>query len=369
MKITCPNCQKKYSINEAKLPPGIKNAKCKACGHLIPLEHSPAGASAKPNQLVKIVCRHCGQSYRLRQDKIPPALKTIKCKSCARPLPLSPASVTAPVHSLVKKSSAPPSEKPAEPPAGKKAIISLRCTGCGKEYKIDRNKVPPNVLAVKCKDCGYKIQLPQEAAIKTADGPIQPEAQHEKSSFSKPDRVSQETPLPAARPRKKKWRYAAAACVLLAGILGALVHFNIVEIDGWQQYLPGSVEKTAESSQLLDRQPFLVLNLNIPLVLDALQNRLEPDKKTARLQMMMSMMKSMALSHLELYLYATPNGRVLPVVLAHGGSRQQWENILNSHKLFKEYFTRGSGGTYRLKNDVINHAQKYQLPREPYQLT
>ena len=110
-------------------------------------------------------------------------------------------------------------------------IVSLRCTGCGKKYKIDRNKIPPNVLAVKCKACGYKIQLPQEKAIKTADGPIQPDAQHEKPSLSKPDQVSEETPPPVARPRKKKWRYAAAACVLLAGILGALVHFNIVKMD------------------------------------------------------------------------------------------------------------------------------------------
>jgi predicted Zn finger-like uncharacterized protein len=161
MKITCPNCQIKYTINEDRLPQGIKNAKCKACGHLMPLEQAPAEASAKPDHLVKVVCPHCGQSYRLQQDKIPPALKTIKCKSCARPVPLSPASITAPVHSLKKESSAPapekPAAKPAQSPADKSAIVSLRCTGCRKEYKIDRNKVPPNVLAVKCKDCGSKI--------------------------------------------------------------------------------------------------------------------------------------------------------------------------------------------------------------------
>lgn len=373
MKINCPNCQKKYNINEAKLPSGIKKAKCKACGHLIPLKQAAAEASAKSIHPLNVVCQYCGQSHSLRQDKIPPAVKTINCKSCARPMPLSRASITAPVDSLIKNSPARAAEKPtaqpAEPSAGKKAIISLRCTGCGKKYKFDRNKVPPNVLAVKCKACGYRIQLPQEEAIKIPDGPIQPAAQHEKSSFSKPGQVSQATLRPAARPRKKKWLYAAAACALLAGIWGALVQFNMVKMDELRQYIPGSVEKAAQSAQLLDKQPFLVLNLNVPLVLDALENRLKPDKKTARLQMMMSLMKSTELGQLAIYLYAAPNGRVLPVVLAHGSNRQQMENIFKGQKSFKEYFTRESSGTYRLKQDVINDAEKYHLPREPYQLT
>jgi len=373
MKITCPNCQKKYNISAAKLPPGIKKAKCKDCGHLILLKPAPAQVPATPNRPLEVVCQYCGQSHTLRPDKIPAAVETIKCQSCARPMPLSRANITAPVHPLIKESPAlapeKPAAKPEKPPAPRNAIISFRCSSCGKKYKIDRHKVPPNVLALKCKACGFRVEMPREKAVKTPDGPIPPVAQHAQSSFAKPDRVSQEMPLPAARPRKKKWRYAAAACVLLAGILGALIHFNVVRVDELRQYLPGSGEKTAESAQLLDKQPFLVLNLNVPLILAALENRLSPDKKTARVQMMMSLMKSMQLGQLDLFLYAAANGRLLPVVLAHGSNRQQLENIINSQKLFKEYFTGGSGGTYRLKKDVINHAAKYQLPREPYQLT
>jgi predicted Zn finger-like uncharacterized protein len=369
MKITCPHCQKKYNLKEAKLPPGIKNAKCKACGHLMPLKQAPAETSAPPIDPLKVVCRHCGQRYRLQPDKIPPALKTITCKSCARPVPLSRAGITAPVHPLKKESSAPAAAKPAEPPATKIAIVSFRCTGCGKIYKIDRHKVPPNALPVKCRACGHKIQLPLEKTIKTADGPIRPAAPHGKPSFSKPDQASEAMPRPAGRTGKKKWRSAAAACVLLAGILAALLHFNIVKIDKLRQFISGSIEKTAGSSQPIDRQPFLVLNLNVPLILDALENRLEPDKQAARFQMMMSMIKSMKLGQLQLYLYAAPKDRVLPVVLARGSNRQQLENIFNRHQWFRKYFSRGTNDTYRLNKDVINAAETYQLPREPYQLT
>ena len=183
MKITCPNCQKKYCLNEAKLPQGIKNAKCKACGHLMPLHKAPAEASPPAIDPLKVVCRNCGQRYRFQPDKIPPTLKTITCKSCARPVPLSRAGITAPVHPLKKNLFVPAAAKPVEPTATKIAIVGFRCTGCGKIYKIDRHKVPPNVQSVKCRACGHKIQLPQEKTIKTADGPIRPDAQHGKPSF------------------------------------------------------------------------------------------------------------------------------------------------------------------------------------------
>ena len=76
-------------------------------------------------------------------------------------------------------------------------------------------------------------------------------------------------------------------------VLGALVKLEIIRVDRLNQLLPGRAEKTAETSPLLDKEPFLVLNLNAPEIIAALESRLEPDKKTARLQSIMSMLKSM----------------------------------------------------------------------------
>ena len=373
MKITCPNCQKIYDIDEAKVPSSVKTAKCNACGRPIPLKQAPVETPAKSTHAVKVVCQHCGQSHSLRQDKIPPGAKVIKCKSCTRPVPLSRAGNTAPVSKLKKESSAIASEKPAakpiESPERENDMIRFRCAGCGKKYKINRDKIPPNVLSVKCRACGHKTQLPQKEAIETADDPIQPNAHHEKTPPSKPNIVSEETPLAVSPPRKKKWLFATAACVLLAGILGVLAHLNIVRLDGLKQYIPGQAEKTAESSPLLNKDPFLVLKLNVPLTLKAIENRLESDKKTVRLQVLMTMMQSMALSQIELYLYAAPNSRMLPVIVAHGSNRQQIEKVFNSQKSFQKYFSRESSGTYRLKKEAISDAEKYQIPREPYQVT
>jgi len=367
MKITCPNCQKKYNLNEARLPSGVKTATCKACGRLIPLTKAPAKAAIKPPHIVKVVCQYCGQSHGLQKDKIPPKAQTIKCKSCARPIPLSRAFSASPVHSLKKESSA-RAEKPAPPPAGRPDLIRLSCDSCGKKYKIGRNKIPPNIVAVKCKACGHNIQLPRKAALETADTRVRSTGHQGKTPPAIQNQRPEETLPSDARPRKRRW-VVAAACILLVVILAALANLNIIKIAWLNRFLPGTAEKTVQSSELLGKEPFLVLNLNIPLILDAFENRLEPEQKTARLQMLVSMLKSMDLSHLELYLYPAPNSQVLPVILAYGKSRKQLENVLSSQESFKKYLTGKSGDSYRLKEEVISDAAKYKFPREPYQVT
>ena len=246
MKITCPNCQKKYTINQAKLPSGIKTAKCKACGQSIPLKEAPAKAPATPGPILKIACQYCGQSHSLQQDKIPSTAKTIKCKSCGRPVSLSQARGTAPVHSLKKELSAlaagKPAAKPVTPPSRVDDLIRFMCAGCGKKYKIGQHKIPPNIVAVKCKACGHNIQLPRKAAIKTADDHGQPAEHQDKTPPTKPDLMSDETPPPVSRPRKKRWLFAAAACVLLVVILGTFVNLNIFKMDWLDQFFPGTVE-------------------------------------------------------------------------------------------------------------------------------
>jgi len=370
MNITCPNCQKNYTINEARLPPGIKSAKCKACGELIPINGPGAEPRSKPIQMVNLTCQYCGQSHNLKLDKIPPMAKNITCRSCSRPVPLSRAQSPGPIHSSKKEPLTPPetAAKPVAPPAGADGDFQFTCAGCGKQYKISRDKITPNVMAIKCKACGHKFNLPRENVLKNGDGSARTGAQQAQAPSLKIEPMSAKTPLPVPRPRSKTWLFAAAASVLLVVILGALVHFNFVQVDWLRQYIPGTAPKTAQSSQPLDQEPFSVLTLNVPLILEALESRLEPDKKTAQLMAMMPLIRAMDLRQIELHLLPAANSRVLPVIMAHGGSRQQWMEVFNSQKSFREYFTQVSDGTYRLKPEAVSEAQKYKLPPEPYQL-
>lgn len=367
MKITCPNCQKKYTVNPANLPAGAATALCKSCGHIIPLKAAPAQASTRPIHIVKIVCQYCGQSHRLRSDKIPPTAKLMKCNACARPVPLSRARRLAPAYRLQEEL---PASAPApEQPAASNEPLRFRCAGCGKKYKIGAHKIPPHVLAVKCKSCGHEILLPRNAAVAAVDRQARRPEQLDTRLDPKPDRMAEITTPPVYRPRKKRWRLAAAVCLLLPLIVGTLAYFNLVQMDWLNNLIPGSGDKPAVSSPLADKEPFLALTLNVPLILDAVENHLPPEKNVARFRPMMSTMKSMDLSQLELFLYAGSDNRVWPVVLARGSNPQQLENGLNRQPWFPKYFSRQPGGSYRLNTEAIGNAQQYPLPAEPYQLT
>ena len=262
--------------------------------------------------------------------------------------------------------------EPRRPDSGRQDILDLLCAGCGKKFKIPRDKISPQSTAVKCGTCGHKISLPPaEAEPATGDHP-QSEAQLVAASAVKSDLMPAEEPPVIQRSGKKKWLLALAAGVAVVVILGALASRQIVNSDWLYHLLPGKSEQTTEpteAAQLLAKEPFLALNLNVPLILDALENRLQPDKKTPRLQMIMTMLASMDLKQVELYLYSAAQNRVMPVILAHGSNRRQLENIIDSQEPFNKYLRRRSGGSYGLNTEALGDAQKYSLSLQPYEVT
>ncbi|MGV1100086.1 AAA family ATPase [Thiovibrio sp. JS02] len=48
MLLTCPHCRKQYRLDRAKIPPSLKTARCKACGATFPL---PPAAGRRPRRL------------------------------------------------------------------------------------------------------------------------------------------------------------------------------------------------------------------------------------------------------------------------------------------------------------------------------
>jgi predicted Zn finger-like uncharacterized protein len=204
MKITCPNCQKSYKINEARIPAGVKTVKCKACGHKMPLKKADAPEPSSGTAVIKRLCPYCGQTHALRQNKIPPGTTTIKCKSCARPVPLKleTAAESGLVHSLKKETSESKTDRPplkaVRPPATLPKLINITCAGCHKKYKIPSQKIPPTAKALKCKACGQRIKLPAAA-----------------TSPQKPVPVPVDLSSPVKRPGKKLRLYALAAGILL----------------------------------------------------------------------------------------------------------------------------------------------------------
>ncbi|MGD9413288.1 MAG: zinc-ribbon domain-containing protein, partial [Desulfobacterales bacterium] len=97
MQITCPYCSRKYQINPNSIPQGVTNTRCKSCGHAISLKLEAAAApKSEPSKEIqqttgtkKITCLYCGKKYSINAAKIPPGVTTTKCKACGRNLSLT----------------------------------------------------------------------------------------------------------------------------------------------------------------------------------------------------------------------------------------------------------------------------------------
>jgi predicted Zn finger-like uncharacterized protein len=375
MKVTCPSCQKRYNINDAKIPAGAKTAKCKACGHPMPLKGQPpvksaadapvpvtkAKRPAKPSA-DKIVfnrsCVYCGQQHTLSRDKIPPGTASIKCKSCGRPVALKLEEITGTelVHSLKKEASsaegATPPTKTAAQPARSAGVLVLTCKRCNKKYKIPSQKIPPTAKTLKCKACGHRIKLPV------------PEA-----SLKKQLPTPANLPPPKGRPRKNLRLYALAAGILLLIVIGAYSGFKIFKDKGANQLAAGTQGQPAASSALLEHEPFVALNLNLPLILKNIDTRVAKEKKNLKFRTTMALVRSLKLKRLDVLLYAGPDDRVLPVILARGSNARHLEKIFTRHKAFSKYFEHQSSGKYRFKPEALGEATANRFPDEPYQMT
>ena len=97
VQITCQYCSQQFKIKTRAIPEGVTSTRCKACGHKIFLK--PGVTAAMPaikaetaggqnKGILNIACLYCGKKYSINAAKIPPGVKTTKCKACGRPMSL-----------------------------------------------------------------------------------------------------------------------------------------------------------------------------------------------------------------------------------------------------------------------------------------
>ena len=195
---------------------------------------------------MKITCPNCQKIYAINKDKIPPGTKAAKCKACGQSMLLK------------TKYSAPPAEKPAIRPAVQPSqqpdILTITCPSCSKSYHIRPEKIPPAAKAFKCTTCGHRIALPTANVL-----PLK----HE-SAPSDTTTVRQ--------PRKKIGLYAIAAGIFLVVMIVAFTGLRFYKDREQPQFTPVSDK---QRTALLEAGPFSELDLNVPLTLDKLDQRVE----------------------------------------------------------------------------------------------
>jgi predicted Zn finger-like uncharacterized protein len=306
MKVLCPNCQRKYQIDPSKIPQGMSAAKCKACGHSIPLVSTPVEMSPPGSEICKITCPNCQQNYRVDLSKVPSGTSAAKCKVCEHSIPLG---------------FIPPGMSPPR-------------TGIRKEP--------------------YSQGQPKDEGSRQAQNPSTPAS-----------RLGRQ-PSPATRKRPRV--LGAVAGVIVVVLIGVVLGSNLLKVD-WSRLTKWKAAKRAQVSPTIDEgQPFLGMNLNVPLLLGAIEKRVPEEKKDIKYQTIITALNSLQLQRVQLFFYPDPEHSILPVLLVHGSDRQTLDDFLGGEGPLKAFMERMEDGTYRLKKEAIPEAEKNKFPVDLYRV-
>jgi predicted Zn finger-like uncharacterized protein len=300
---------------------------------------------------MKVSCPNCQKSYAINSEKIPSNVTAAKCRACGHTISLNQ-------RHAVKSS---PDD----------AIINITCLNCRKTYRVNRSRIPKNIKAVKCKSCSHAISLvPGDSTV------LPPQKALEINSASRKlsKRAKSSPPLtpspakPSAPLWRKSWLLAAVLALIVVGV--GVIYFG----PQFAKFLARSSEKDQNPNKETQFQtadlskPFLNLDINLPLALEALERGIPNEKKDANYANTVSAINSLDANRLQIYLYPDPKHTVLPVAVLHSSKPNRLETKIKKAIAIHTILEQIPDGSYRLKKDAIPAKMQKDFPIDIYRV-
>jgi hypothetical protein len=181
---------------------------------------------------------------------------------------------------------------------------------------------------------------------------------------------------PSSPPVWRKPKALAAAAAVVVVLMG--VYFAgslLIEVTKGQFSInkilkkePQAQVKGLEKKALPISEPFLAANVNVPLLLQAMERNIPQEKKTIKYKMTTGILNSLGLKKVQLYLYADAEHTFLPVIIANSNDPQSLEERLNSLKNYSQFLERLSDGSYRFKKEAIPDDKQNNFPMDLYRI-
>jgi hypothetical protein len=327
IQVTCQYCSQQFKIKARTIPPGVTSTRCKSCGHKISLKlETTAASSAVKGQtagaqkagILNIGCLYCGKKYSINAAKIPPGVKTTKCRACGRPMSL---------------------------------VVT-----------------PPGAATPK-NDAGKPLVRPQPDKIQQA--PVQ-------EPYAPVIADAGQRVNPIWQKRRPLLAVAAILLVVLGGYF-ATTQWSRLSDSGFdlrhisakktavQKSAPDAGTKAATVSGL-SAEPFFAARLNVPLLLAAVDQNTAEDKKNLRYKMTTTIIQSLGLTDVELYFYAHPQHTVLPVIFASGEDGNSLKTLLTSQINYVQVLESHTDGLYRIRKDALPADKQNSFPIDLYRV-
>ncbi len=389
MQITCSQCKKVYNVDSSKIPPEVTGTRCKACGRSIPLRPvaprptPPAASQAPltpPSDVMQITCQYCSQQFNIKTNAIPRGVTSTRCKGCGHMISLKPAATAAPLIS-----------EPVESIELNSEILKIACLFCGKKYSIHAGKIPPGVTTTKCTACGRPMSLkaPQKGALAPKNesdnqlAQMQPQKM-QKAQKSTPHDVNTPVSADAGQPMNSIWQnrrtLAAVAGIILVLLSGYFVathwsklsdsRFGLDKIIAKKPVIQKrkSAAETVAAKNIAAAEPFFAVKLNVPLLLEAVDQNMVEEKKDIRYKMTTTIIKSFGLQNVELFLYPHPKHTFLPVIFAAAQDGNSLEKQLKAQRNYVQLLEPQPDGSYRINKEAIPAEKQNSFPIDQYRI-
>lgn len=190
MRLTCPNCDAEYSVDDAAIPPSGRDVQCSNCGHAWFQLHPDAEAAAASADALFAPARASSVAPAAAQETTPPAFAAAPrpvavpppAESHAAPPSPGEAEAAPDAESDVADAAAVTEVQPAVPPLASAAVSAAA-----------PRTLDENLLAI------LREEAARETAVRRAEAPSMPEVQPD-LGLTAATSATAPAPAPAATP-------------------------------------------------------------------------------------------------------------------------------------------------------------------------
>jgi predicted Zn finger-like uncharacterized protein len=300
-----------------------------------------------------IRCSECGVQYRIDEGRLFDQARIFRCSQCGE---------------ILRK--APSSEKSPSTPKSATQSLLIRCPDCGTKYRLSAERLTDKTSGLRCRNCGRVISLHRQSPSRSLKVKVIRTDQPENKPTAARQPVFQ-TYSARSNSRKRKLVLLASASAGLIALVFTGIFFGYPLL--FQRRPPGgNIRETsvrqAPAPADLEKQPFFVLEADLPALRRELQSRDSVITNDPKWRFASAVLDSAGLLRAKLFLFPDPESQLLPVLVLQGANIADLKEGFFRSKPLAGILLPAEGAAYRFSPDAVTSASANGFSAESYRV-
>lgn len=297
-----------------------------------------------------IRCSECGVQYRVDEGRLSDQTRIFRCRQCGE---------------ILRQVTSPDNSPKADP-----QYLLITCPDCKTKYRLNAQRLKEGKSGLRCRNCNRVIALRRDPPHR----PLQIQVIRTDQPESEPSEDRQpvfQTYSEATAARKKIRVLLAGAAVGLLTVAAAGIFFGyplLFPARSPEHGIQATPERSAPSAGDAQRQPFVLLEADLPALGRELQKRHPIFTEDPRWRFALAVLETTALRRAKLFLYTDPKSRIVPVLVLQGSAAADLKKTMVHTSPWDRIFLPAEGSAFRFSPMVIETAAASGFPAESYRI-